>query len=192
MRLCPPHTPHFRAACGCCCCCCWWWWWSRRFPRARGGAPPATQRPQPHTHSRACRLATHTCIASSAARGTLQGPAQAAWRPGVPLDAGHRHPPHRPLRRARAPAPPACSQRLDHGARQALNRLVPQGGEAGGRGGVSGGWRAAHRRTSPSPPTHPPQGLRLHDNPALLEGARGAAACYPLFILDPWFLSPDK
>jgi hypothetical protein len=33
------------------------------------------------------------------------------------------------------------------------------------------------------------QGLRLHDNPALLEAARGAEHLYPIFILDPHFLS---
>lgn len=36
------------------------------------------------------------------------------------------------------------------------------------------------------------QGLRLHDNPALLEAAAGADALCPLFILDPWFLQPDR
>lgn len=37
-----------------------------------------------------------------------------------------------------------------------------------------------------------PQGLRLHDNAALLAAAAGADALCPLFILDPWFLKPDK
>lgn len=32
------------------------------------------------------------------------------------------------------------------------------------------------------------QGLRLHDNPALLEGANGAQHMYPIFIIDPHFL----
>lgn len=32
------------------------------------------------------------------------------------------------------------------------------------------------------------QGLRLHDNPALLEGAKGAQHMYPIFIIDPHFL----
>ncbi|KAG1670815.1 hypothetical protein FOA52_003406 [Chlamydomonas sp. UWO 241] len=32
------------------------------------------------------------------------------------------------------------------------------------------------------------KGLRLHDNPALLEASRDAAHLYPLFILDPHFL----
>ncbi|KAI3439135.1 hypothetical protein D9Q98_001543 [Chlorella vulgaris] len=36
------------------------------------------------------------------------------------------------------------------------------------------------------------KGLRLHDNPALLEAARGADHLCPIFILDPWFLKPDK
>ena len=36
------------------------------------------------------------------------------------------------------------------------------------------------------------KGLRLHDNPALLEAAKGADHLCPIFILDPWFLQPDK
>ncbi|KAI7839651.1 hypothetical protein COHA_006460 [Chlorella ohadii] len=36
------------------------------------------------------------------------------------------------------------------------------------------------------------KGLRLHDNPALLAAAQGADHLCPLFILDPWFLQPDK
>jgi hypothetical protein len=46
----------------------------------------------------------------------------------------------------------------------------------------------AHRRTAAAAM----QGLRLHDNPALLEAARGADHLCPIFILDPWFLKPDK
>jgi cryptochrome len=38
----------------------------------------------------------------------------------------------------------------------------------------------------PSPPC--PQGLRLHDNPALLEACKGAKHVYPIFIIDPFFL----
>jgi hypothetical protein len=37
-----------------------------------------------------------------------------------------------------------------------------------------------------------PQGLRLHDNPALLEACRGAAHVYPIFILDPFFLQSGQ
>nr|AXE72850.1 6-4 photolyase [Chlamydomonas sp. ICE-L] len=33
------------------------------------------------------------------------------------------------------------------------------------------------------------KGLRLHDNPALIEACRGAAHVYPIFILDPHFRS---
>jgi len=36
------------------------------------------------------------------------------------------------------------------------------------------------------------KGLRLHDNPALLEAIKGADALYPVFCLDPTFLQPDK
>jgi len=36
------------------------------------------------------------------------------------------------------------------------------------------------------------KGLRLHDNPALLEAIDGAEHSYPIFILDPWFLTPDR
>jgi cryptochrome len=32
------------------------------------------------------------------------------------------------------------------------------------------------------------QGLRLHDNPALLAAADGAARLYPVFVIDPHFL----
>jgi cryptochrome len=32
------------------------------------------------------------------------------------------------------------------------------------------------------------KGLRLHDNPALLEAASGASALYPVFVLDPYFV----
>ena len=42
------------------------------------------------------------------------------------------------------------------------------------------------------PADAPAQGLRLHDNPALLEAARDADHLCPIFILDPWFLNPDK
>lgn len=36
------------------------------------------------------------------------------------------------------------------------------------------------------------KGLRLHDNPALLEAARSSSALYPVFFLDPWFADPAK
>jgi hypothetical protein len=44
--------------------------------------------------------------------------------------------------------------------------------------------QAAHRR--------PLQGLRLHDNPALLEACEGAAHVYPIYILDPYFLQSGQ
>jgi hypothetical protein len=34
------------------------------------------------------------------------------------------------------------------------------------------------------------QGLRLHDNPAILEAAR-SEEMYPVFCLDPWFTKPE-
>lgn len=36
------------------------------------------------------------------------------------------------------------------------------------------------------------QGLRLHDNQALLEACDGAEHMYPVFCLDPWFISSGK
>lgn len=36
------------------------------------------------------------------------------------------------------------------------------------------------------------QGLRLHDNPSLLAAIDGSTNCHPLFILDPWFLTPER
>lgn len=35
------------------------------------------------------------------------------------------------------------------------------------------------------------KGLRLHDNPALVEACRSCEHVYPVFILDPWFAKPD-
>ena len=36
------------------------------------------------------------------------------------------------------------------------------------------------------------KGLRLHDNPALLEAIQKGEQFVPIFILDPWFVKPDK
>lgn len=36
------------------------------------------------------------------------------------------------------------------------------------------------------------QGLRVHDNPALLEACRDAKHVYPVFIIDPHFLSTSN
>lgn len=36
------------------------------------------------------------------------------------------------------------------------------------------------------------KGLRLHDNPALLEAIKDVDHMYPIFILDPHFISPDR
>ena len=38
----------------------------------------------------------------------------------------------------------------------------------------------------------PAQGLRLHDNPALLEAAQGAEHLHALYVVDPAFLKPDR
>ncbi|GAB5356970.1 hypothetical protein AAMO2058_000333700 [Amorphochlora amoebiformis] len=35
------------------------------------------------------------------------------------------------------------------------------------------------------------KGLRIHDNPALMDACKGALLMYPLFILDPYFAKPD-
>ena len=35
------------------------------------------------------------------------------------------------------------------------------------------------------------KGLRLHDNPALLEACKRATVLYPIFIIDPHFAKPD-
>lgn len=36
------------------------------------------------------------------------------------------------------------------------------------------------------------KGLRLHDNPALMKACEEATAVQPIFVLDPWFLSPQR
>lgn len=36
------------------------------------------------------------------------------------------------------------------------------------------------------------KGLRLHDNPSLLEACTASSKVYPIFIIDPWFAKPDK
>ena len=36
------------------------------------------------------------------------------------------------------------------------------------------------------------QGLRLHDNAALKAAAEGAAHVHPIFIIDPWFMQPER
>ncbi|CAM9759035.1 unnamed protein product, partial [Phaeothamnion confervicola] len=36
------------------------------------------------------------------------------------------------------------------------------------------------------------KGLRLHDNPALLEACRGAEQVFPVFVIDPHFASPER
>ena len=36
------------------------------------------------------------------------------------------------------------------------------------------------------------KGLRVHDNPALQRACEGASAVMPVFVLDPWFMSPER
>lgn len=36
------------------------------------------------------------------------------------------------------------------------------------------------------------KGLRLHDNPSILHAIKNCNQFIPIFILDPWFLHPDK
>jgi cryptochrome len=36
------------------------------------------------------------------------------------------------------------------------------------------------------------KGLRLHDNPALLRAMQAADVVYPVFVIDPWFVSPER
>ena len=36
------------------------------------------------------------------------------------------------------------------------------------------------------------KGLRLHDNPALLDSCKGASCVYPVFVLDPNYADPGK
>ena len=35
------------------------------------------------------------------------------------------------------------------------------------------------------------KGLRLHDNPSLIEACTSSARVYPIFVIDPWFAKPD-
>ncbi len=61
---------------------------------------------------------------------------------------------------------------------------VVQEGERGQQVGLlpqTCGWTCGHERMPPN------QGLRLHDNPALLD-ACASRHMYPVFILDPFFL----
>ena len=36
------------------------------------------------------------------------------------------------------------------------------------------------------------KGLRVHDNPALVKACDGASAVQPVFVLDPWFVKPER
>eukprot|EP01035_Chromulina_nebulosa_P017095 gene17095-22608_t len=35
------------------------------------------------------------------------------------------------------------------------------------------------------------KGLRLHDNPALIEAISSSTKVYPIFVIDPWFIKPN-
>jgi hypothetical protein len=54
----------------------------------------------------------------------------------------------------------------------------------------SGSLRPFEQRKPPTPTK--PQGLRLHDNPALLAACEGAQRVYPIFIIDPNFLQSSN
>ena len=57
----------------------------------------------------------------------------------------------------------------------------------------SWGWGAMS--PSPAPPISLfwfRKGLRLHDNPSLWAAIKDTHACYPVFVLDPWFLKPER
>jgi hypothetical protein len=45
------------------------------------------------------------------------------------------------------------------------------------------------RRPEPPPKKQKKQGLRVHDNPALLDACRDASHVFPIFVLDPHFVS---
>ena len=36
------------------------------------------------------------------------------------------------------------------------------------------------------------KGLRLHDNPSLWAAIKDAKSLYAVFVLDPWFLKPER
>lgn len=48
----------------------------------------------------------------------------------------------------------------------------------------------SHVKRCNRPPN--PQGLRLHDNPALLAACEGAERVYPVFVIDPHFLQQSE
>lgn len=50
----------------------------------------------------------------------------------------------------------------------------------------------AVRQQQRHPPPFPGQGLRLHDNPALLSACDGAEALFPVFVIDPHFLQKSE
>ena len=62
--------------------------------------------------------------------------------------------------------------------------------------------RAATGSPAPVPATEPwlpkrsilwfRKGLRVHDNPALVKACEGASAVQPVFVLDPWFIKPER
>ena len=61
---------------------------------------------------------------------------------------------------------------------------------------MRGAWEAAPARTHTHSRPHNTQkntkGLRLHDNPALLEACRDAQHVYPVFVIDPHFIKSGQ
>ena len=50
-------------------------------------------------------------------------------------------------------------------------------------------------KTDPAPPNSLfwfRKGLRLHDNPSLWAAIKDAKNLYAVFVLDPWFLKPER
>jgi len=117
-----------------------------------------------------------------------------------------------------AAAPPSLFQApgSDGGGQGALDRLVPQG-ERTGPGQCDSFCVFLSRPTSTSSETsddkrtnenewltraaapllktqtlETKQGLRVHDNPALLDACRDASHVFPIYVLDPWFVSSGQ
>lgn len=101
---------------------------------------------------------------------------QGASHGGAVQDARHNRAPHQTS--STPPAAPGTPTRAH--PRPSLLRLAPTPRPAA----------AAHH--SPPIPFVRAQGLRLHDNPALLAACEGAQRVYPIFIIDPHFLQASS
>lgn len=55
-------------------------------------------------------------------------------------------------------------------------------------------WRSDTQNSSAAAQTTIPkkQGLRVHDNPALLDACRDASHVFPIFVLDPHFVTSGQ